>query len=311
MNEPLDASYLLESYGGHLMPGGFLTAWLLTKVAVYHGRRGPRCCWPSRRGRVRDAAAAACRCSAAPPLGAGAAGGLPRLRLHAVGRHLVRGRDQPAADAGRPGLRAARARRVPAAPADPLTGWAMRGPWPGWCSTRRRCCCSASTRSSPSAGSAPVTRCTGSRQLWSHYRAGVLAYGALGRRLPGVVRRSTDWTSPPATPTPSRGARSPRNLVGITMLPGARRRPTAAGSRSPVGAFARPAQVVVLLVLGRGRGPRRARLPHPHPEPPGLDPARLHRWSATWCCWRRRAPTSSAPTSPASTATRPSPRRCS
>ena len=35
MNEPLDASYLLESYGGHLMPGGFLTAWLLTKVAVY------------------------------------------------------------------------------------------------------------------------------------------------------------------------------------------------------------------------------------------------------------------------------------
>ena len=35
MNEPLGASYLLESYGGHLMPGGFLTAWLLTKVAVY------------------------------------------------------------------------------------------------------------------------------------------------------------------------------------------------------------------------------------------------------------------------------------
>jgi hypothetical protein len=35
MNEPLDASYLLESYGGHLMPGGFLTVWLLTKVAVY------------------------------------------------------------------------------------------------------------------------------------------------------------------------------------------------------------------------------------------------------------------------------------
>ena len=35
MNQPLDASYLLESYGGHLMPGGFLAAYVLTKVAVY------------------------------------------------------------------------------------------------------------------------------------------------------------------------------------------------------------------------------------------------------------------------------------
>jgi hypothetical protein len=35
MNQPLDASYLLESYGGHLMPGGFLVAYVLTKVAVY------------------------------------------------------------------------------------------------------------------------------------------------------------------------------------------------------------------------------------------------------------------------------------
>jgi hypothetical protein len=35
MNRPLDASYLLESYGGHLMPGGFLVARLLTDVAAY------------------------------------------------------------------------------------------------------------------------------------------------------------------------------------------------------------------------------------------------------------------------------------
>jgi hypothetical protein len=35
MNQPLDASYLLESYGGHLMPGGFLVAHLLTDVAAY------------------------------------------------------------------------------------------------------------------------------------------------------------------------------------------------------------------------------------------------------------------------------------
>lgn len=28
-NQPLDASYLTESYGGHLMPGGFLVTWLL------------------------------------------------------------------------------------------------------------------------------------------------------------------------------------------------------------------------------------------------------------------------------------------
>jgi hypothetical protein len=33
--QPLDASYLLESYGGHLMPGGFLVTWLLAKVAVF------------------------------------------------------------------------------------------------------------------------------------------------------------------------------------------------------------------------------------------------------------------------------------
>jgi hypothetical protein len=35
MNQPLDASYLLESYGGHLMPAGFLVVHALTKVAVY------------------------------------------------------------------------------------------------------------------------------------------------------------------------------------------------------------------------------------------------------------------------------------
>ena len=35
MNQPLDASYLLESYGGHLMPGGFLAVYALTKYAVY------------------------------------------------------------------------------------------------------------------------------------------------------------------------------------------------------------------------------------------------------------------------------------
>jgi hypothetical protein len=35
MNEPLDASYLLESYGGHLMPAGFLAVYGLTKVAVF------------------------------------------------------------------------------------------------------------------------------------------------------------------------------------------------------------------------------------------------------------------------------------
>jgi hypothetical protein len=35
MNQPLDASYLLESYGGHLMPAGFLAAYALTTYAVY------------------------------------------------------------------------------------------------------------------------------------------------------------------------------------------------------------------------------------------------------------------------------------
>ncbi|QIG42648.1 hypothetical protein G5V58_07530 [Nocardioides anomalus] len=35
MNQPLDAHYLLESYGGHLMPGGFLVAYGLTEVAAF------------------------------------------------------------------------------------------------------------------------------------------------------------------------------------------------------------------------------------------------------------------------------------
>jgi hypothetical protein len=35
MNQPLDASYLLESYGGHLMPAGFLVIYGLTDVAAY------------------------------------------------------------------------------------------------------------------------------------------------------------------------------------------------------------------------------------------------------------------------------------
>ncbi|GAB3783764.1 hypothetical protein [Nocardioides ungokensis] len=35
MNQPFDAGYLFESYGGHLMPGGFVAAWLLTRWAVY------------------------------------------------------------------------------------------------------------------------------------------------------------------------------------------------------------------------------------------------------------------------------------
>jgi len=35
MNQPLDSSYLLESYGGHLMPGGFLVVYGLTKAAAF------------------------------------------------------------------------------------------------------------------------------------------------------------------------------------------------------------------------------------------------------------------------------------
>jgi heme/copper-type cytochrome/quinol oxidase subunit 2 len=35
MNEPFDASYLFQSYGGHLMPGGFASARALTELAPY------------------------------------------------------------------------------------------------------------------------------------------------------------------------------------------------------------------------------------------------------------------------------------
>ena len=35
MNQPFDAGYLFESYGGHLMPAGFALAWVMTKWWVY------------------------------------------------------------------------------------------------------------------------------------------------------------------------------------------------------------------------------------------------------------------------------------
>ena len=35
MTQPMDAHYLFESYGGHLMPGGFALIWLLTGWAAY------------------------------------------------------------------------------------------------------------------------------------------------------------------------------------------------------------------------------------------------------------------------------------
>ncbi len=46
MNQPLDARYLFESYGGHLMPAGFALIWLLTdwgRLRVVG--RGPPCSW--------------------------------------------------------------------------------------------------------------------------------------------------------------------------------------------------------------------------------------------------------------------------
>lgn len=35
MNQPFGLDFLLQSYGGHLMPGGFASAWVLTQVAPY------------------------------------------------------------------------------------------------------------------------------------------------------------------------------------------------------------------------------------------------------------------------------------
>jgi len=35
MNQPFDLDYLFQSYGGHLMPGGFASAWALTQLAPY------------------------------------------------------------------------------------------------------------------------------------------------------------------------------------------------------------------------------------------------------------------------------------
>ena len=206
-----------------------------------------------------------------------------------LGRHLVGGRHQPAAHADRPGLRAARARGLPAHPTDPLLVVALRlDRLAGWSSTRRPCCSSASTRSSRFAwfttGGTPI----GSGISGTRYRAGVLAYGALGvGYLALYVQYGLDFS--PGDATPSRGARSPKP----------RRRPRCCPAWSAgrctwqplsVGAFADRTQAGGAGLVGRVR--RRLLVyaqPHPDQQPPGLVPAGLHRGCNVVCSPRPRA----------------------
>ena len=203
------------------MPGGFLD-----RLAAHRGRGllvgavGGRAAGPPGAGRVRDAAAA--RLPVRPTaVRAGAAGGLPRLRLHPLGRDLVRGRDQPAADAGGPGLRAARARRVPAPPADPLTGLRPSPGRPGRAGLLRED--AAAPRHlrdrRASAGSAPGDTPTGS--------------GTCGRTTAPACSRTARWAVgylalyvqygldfSPGNANTQPWSPIAYNLVGTTMLPG-------------------------------------------------------------------------------------------
>ncbi len=266
---------------------------------------GGRCCWPSRRWPGSGCCGCCSPCSAARPLVLALLAGYLAYVFTLLGRPLVGGRHQPAAAADRPGLRAARARGLPAAPADPPPGRRARlDRRPACSSTRRRCCCFGvyaivgfgwfCTGRHAAPAPAPVVPLPRRRGRLRRAR----------RRLPRALRavrpellprqRSTQPWSPIAY-----------DLVGTTLLPGLVGGPLT-GSRSPSAPSADPTQVIqlvswvafVALVVHAHRTRTMSRRAW---SPLAFTAA------ATSRCSPRRAPTWSAPTSPASTATRPSP----
>ncbi len=252
MDQPLDASYLFESYGGHLMPGGFLVTWLLTQVAVYSW-------WPW----------------AALLLGLQALAGVGMLRLLislfgrtpmvlvllagylslvftlSAGIWFAAGINQlPMQVALVFGLHAhvayLRHRRVRSLVAS--IAWLLAGlvfyektllllgiyaiVAFGWFA----------------AGGTPDRL----RHLWSHYRTGVLAYGALGAGyLALYVQYGLDFS--PGTANTQPWSPIAYNLVGTTMLPGLVGGPLQWQPLS-VGAFGDPTQLVVLISWGAFAG---------------------------------------------------------
>jgi hypothetical protein len=245
MNQPLDASYLLESYGGHLMPGGFLTAWLLTEVAVYSwapwavvllflqalagfGMLRLLISLFGRRPLVLALLAGYLAYVFTLSAGIWFAAGINQLPMQVA---LVFG-----LHAHVEYLRHRRLRSLVWAIAWTVAGLVfyektllVLGIYAivafGWFCT----------------GDSPHRL----RQLWSHYRAGVLGYGALGAGyLVLYVQYGLDFSPADANTQPW----SPiaYDLVGTTMLPGLIGGPLRWQPLS-VGAFGHPTQAVVLL----------------------------------------------------------------
>jgi hypothetical protein len=245
MNQPLDASYLLESYGGHLMPAGFLTTWLLTKVAVYSWAPWAALLLALQAlagfGMLRLLVSLFGR---RPLVLALLAGYLAYVFTLSAGIWFAAGINQlPMQVALVFGLHAhveylrhRRVRSLAVAIVWTLAGlvfyektllvvgvYAIVGF--GWF-------CTGDT----------VHRL---QHLWSHYRAGVLAYGALGvGYLVLYVQYGLDFSPGNANTQPW----SPiaYDLVGTTMLPGLVGGPLRWQPLS-VGAFGNPTQAVVLL----------------------------------------------------------------
>jgi hypothetical protein len=245
MNQPLDSSYLLESYGGHLMPGGFLVVWLLTKVAVYSwapwaavllvlqaaaGLGMLRLLVSLFGRRPLVLALLAGYLSYVFTLSAGIwfAAGINQLPMQVA---LVFGLHSHVAY-----LRHRRLGSLVAALAWTVAGlvfyektllllgiYAILGL--GWFAT---------------GGTTDRLR-----HVWTHYRAGVLAYGALGIGYLGFyVHYGLDFSPGSANAQPW----SPiaYNLVGYTMLPGLVGGPLR-WQPLGVGAFGSPSQAVVLV----------------------------------------------------------------
>ena len=245
MNEPLDASYLLESYGGHLMPGGFLTAWLLTKVAVYSWAPWAAVLLVLQAlagfGMLRLLVSLFGR---RPLVLALLAGYLAYVFTLSAGIWFAAGINQlPMQVALVFGLHAhveyLRHRRIRS------LVWAIAWTLAGLVFYEKTLLL---------LGIYAIVGfgwfCTGDtvhrlQHLWSHYRAGVLAYGALGvGYLALYVQYGLDFSPGNANTQPW----SPiaYDLVGTTMLPGLIGGPLRWQPLS-VGAFGDPTQVVVLL----------------------------------------------------------------
>ena len=245
MNQPLDASYLLESYGGHLMPAGFLVNWLLTDVAVYT--------WEPWAGVLLALQAVAglgmlrllvSLFGRKPFVLALLAGYLTLVFTLSVGIWWAAGINQlPMQVALVFGLhahvqylRTRRLRSLAAALAWTVFGlvfyektllllgiYAIFGF--GWFTT----------------GTTPDRL----RQLWTRYRAGVLAYGVLGvAYVAFYIQYGLDFS--PGTANAQPWSPIAYQLVGTTMLPGLVGGPLQWQPLS-VGAFGDPSQLVVLV----------------------------------------------------------------